>query len=70
MWLYGTTEAKPVALRLTQVDQVDDSWQDPDPFPDPAQALGFVANQTFDEIILSLTNEAEYAAEIEAAPHR
>ena len=67
VWLYGTTEAEPVALRLTQVDQVDESGRILIRFPIPAQALGFVANQTFDEIILSLTNEAQYEAEIEAA---
>jgi hypothetical protein len=67
VWLYGTTESEPVALRLTQVDQVDDSGRILIRFPIPAQALGFVANQTFDEIILSLTDEATYRAEIEAA---
>lgn len=67
VWLFGRPEAGPVALRLTQVDRVDESGRILIRFPIPAQALGFVANQTFDEIILSLTEEAAYQAEIRAA---
>ena len=64
VWLYRNDR---IALRLTQVDQVDDSGRILIRFPIPAEALGFVANQTFEQIVLSLTNEAEYAAEVEAA---
>ena len=64
VWLYRNDR---IALRLTQVDQVDDSGRILIRFPIPAQALGFVANQTFDQIVLSLTNEDEYTAEVQAA---
>ena len=64
VWLYRNDR---IALRLTQVDQVDDSGRILIRFPIPAEALGFVANQTFEQIVLSLTNEDEYAAEVEAA---
>jgi hypothetical protein len=64
VWLYRNDN---VALRLTQVDQVDESGRILIRFPIPAEALGFVANQTFKEIVLSLTDEDEYEAEVEAA---
>ena len=64
VWLYRNDE---IALRLTQVDQVDESGRILIRFPIPAEALGFVANQTFRQIVLSLTNEDEYENEVEAA---
>ena len=67
IWLYGDAEEEPVALLVSQVDQVAEDGRILIRFPIPAQALGFVANQTFDEIILSLTNQAEYEAEVEEA---
>ena len=64
VWLYRNDR---IALRLAQVDQVDESGRILIRFPIPAEALGFVANQTFEQIVLSLTNEDEYEAEVEAA---
>lgn len=64
VWLYRNER---VALRLIQIDRVDQSGRILIRFPIPAEALGFVANQTFEEIVLSLTDENEYRAEIQAA---
>src|SRR3712207_8497872 len=48
------------ALPISTVDEVGESGRILIRFPIPAEALGFVANQTFGAIDLSLTNEAEY----------
>jgi hypothetical protein len=64
VWLYRNQR---VALRLIQIDRVDESGRILIRFPIPAEALGFVANQTFSEIVLSLTDEEEYKAEVQAA---
>ena len=64
VWLYRNDR---VALRLTQVDSVDRSGRVLIRFPIPPQALGFVADGTFGQIDVSLTDEEAYQAEVQAA---
>jgi len=64
VWLYQSDE---VALRITRVAQVGEQGQILSQFPVPAEALGFVANGAFSQIVVSLTNEDEYRAELRAA---
>jgi len=62
-WLYRNER---VALRVGAV-KVTESGRIVAQIPVPAQALGFVANGTFDSIVVSNTRTAEFGAEVERA---
>jgi hypothetical protein len=63
IWLFRNDN---VALRVGGV-KVDDSGRILTQIPIPTQALGFVANGTFDTIVVTQTDDAEFAAEVAQA---
>ena len=63
IWLFRNDN---VSLRVGGV-KVDKSGRILTQIPIPTQALGFVANGTFDTIVVTLTDDKEFAAEVAAA---
>ena len=63
VWLY---RSERVALRIGAV-KVGESGRILSQIPVPAEALGFVANGTFDTIVVSNTNTAEFRREVDQA---
>lgn len=63
VWLY---QSDRVALRIGAV-KVGESGRILSQVPLPAQALGFVANGTFGSIVVSLTDDQAFAAEVQKA---
>ena len=63
IWLFRSDK---VSLRVGGV-KVDKSGNILTQIPIPTQALGFVANGTFDSIVITLTDDSEFASEVAAA---
>ena len=63
IWLFRNDK---VSLRVGGV-KVDKTGRILTQIPIPTQALGFVANGTFDSIVITLTKDSEFAAEVARA---